>query len=432
MSHCRSISQPYDHDLSRMLKTYIATGVFFMIFPGTLIGVLNLMKISAAHATSSADAAWIQAHGHAQLFGWIGTFILGVGFYAIPRMRLSRLVPATAWLTWGIWTTGVTLRWAAGMFGWYWRTTMAVGGALELIAVLLFAASVYLSRPRARDDKWRESVLMVGAAGIGLIAAAAANAYESAIVARAGSAPLFPVEFDQRFLAVATWGFIVPFMWGFSTRWIPPLLGLKKSIKAALMPSIALLFTGVALICLGFAVAGNIVILGASIVFIIAFRIFEKPAREAKLRGVHPSIAFFIRAAYVWLLIACGLSIVSSERAFPNGYVGASRHALTVGFMVLVVFTVGPRVLPAFFGVRRLWSPRLMFASLALATVGCTIRVTAQVLAYEHISAAAWHWLPLSAVLEMTSIGIFAFNMAMSLTTGTPADTIAELQRQQV
>jgi len=429
MSGChRSLAKPYDHDLSRMLMTYIATGIFFMLFPGTLIGVMNLMKISAAHASSSGDAAWIQAHGHAQLFGWIGTFILGVGFYAIPRMRLSRLVPQIAWLTWAIWTTGVTLRWAGGMFGWHWRTTIALGGSLELIGVLLFATAVYVARPRARDNRWRESVLLVSVSGIGLIAAAAANAFESIVVARTASAPLFPAEFNQRFLAVATWGFIVPFMWGFTTRWVPPLLGLRKQIKAALLPSLILLFGGVALVWMRFAVLGYLVMLGAAIVFIVAARLFEPAAKEPKFRGVHASTAYFIRVAYAWLLVAAALAIVASDRAFPNGYVGASRHALTVGFMVLIVFTIGPRVLPAFFGYRRLWSTNVMFAALLLATIGCTIRVTAQILAYEHISAAAWHWLPLSAVVEMTAVGLFTLNMLMTLTTGTPADTIAEMQ----
>ena len=31
--------------------------------------------------------AWLQAHGHAQVFGWIGSFIFGIGFYSIPKLR---------------------------------------------------------------------------------------------------------------------------------------------------------------------------------------------------------------------------------------------------------------------------------------------------------------------------------------------------------
>ena len=66
--------------LSRMLMLYISTGVVFMLLPGTFLGVWNLLTISSHRAANSVSPAWIQAHGHAQIFGWIGTFILGIGF----------------------------------------------------------------------------------------------------------------------------------------------------------------------------------------------------------------------------------------------------------------------------------------------------------------------------------------------------------------
>ena len=73
--------------LSRLLMLYISTGLLFMLLPGTFLGVWNLLAISSRHAADSVSAAWIQAHGHAQIFGWIGTFILGIGFYSIPKLR---------------------------------------------------------------------------------------------------------------------------------------------------------------------------------------------------------------------------------------------------------------------------------------------------------------------------------------------------------
>ncbi len=65
------------------------------------------------------------------------------------------------------------------------------------------------------------------------------------------------------------------------------------------------------------------------------------------------------------------------------GIWGASRHALTVGFIAVMVFCVGQRILPAFAGMRLLWSTRLMFAGLLLLTTGCTLRVSSEVLAYQ-------------------------------------------------
>lgn len=402
MARCTSLSEPYDRGLSRTLIAYVVTGMAFMLLPGTFLGVMTLLKISASETPSAVDTAWIQAHGHAQVFGWLGTFILGVGFYAIPRLRLSRYSAVAAWSTYAIWTAGVTMR-CAGGFG-ARLALFRAGSVLEVIAVIIFFAAVFLARTQSVDANWRTSILMIETATIGMAIVLAMNVVESFRVA----APLFPNAFNQRFLGVATWGFVVPFIWGFATRWIPPLLGLPKTRKALLLPVVALLFAGVAL-------NAAAVILAACVGFTIALRIFEPPRREAKLRGVHRSVNIFLRSAFAWMLIAAALGITAVAVKSPNGFIGASRHALTVGFMVIVVFCVAPRVLPAFFGRRRLFSPSMMFASLALVSVGCAIRVTSQVLAYGHILDGAWQWLPASAVLEMTAVVIFAANMVLTL-----------------
>src|SRR5450759_3552549 len=90
--------------LSRLLMLYIGTGLIFMLLPGTFLGVWNLLSISAHRSASSVSPAWIQAHGHAQIFGWIGTFILGIGFHSIPKLRrmnpFGLSVVASSWALW--------------------------------------------------------------------------------------------------------------------------------------------------------------------------------------------------------------------------------------------------------------------------------------------------------------------------------------------
>lgn len=426
MPRCRSLSHPYDAGLSRMLMVYIATGVFFMLLPGTLFGVANLLAISASHTPHAADAGWVQAHGHAQIFGWLGTFILGIGYYTIPRLRLAPSPRRAAWITYALWTAGVTLRWAVGSWPWQWRILFPLAGFLELAAVLIFCASVFLSRPRERDDKWRTSVVMITAGGWGMVAAVAAGAWMSYVVARGGDAPVFPFDFNQRYLALISWGFIVPVAWGFSTRWLPPLIGLKKTRKSWFTPLLAALFAGVGAALAGRLLLASILLLAASLGFVLALRLFERSEREAKLNGIHEATPFFLRTAYVWLVVAAVLGIVSTAMPLPNGWAGASRHALTVGFFVVLVFCVGPRVLPAFLGVQRLWSTRLMGAMLVLVNAGCAVRVASQVLAYEGWSTLAWKTLPLSAMIEMTAVALFAVNMMMTLRTGAPLGAVLE------
>jgi hypothetical protein len=80
-----------------------------------------------------------------------------------------------------------------------------------------------------------------------------------------------------------------------------------------------------------------------------------------------------------------------------------------------MVFAIGQRVLPAFCGARLLLSPRLMFGSLFLLNLGCILRVASEIPAYEGYAAAAWTVLPVSAVIEMAAVTLFALNLSLTL-----------------
>jgi len=59
----------------RLITAYLITGLLFMLLPGTFLGVWNLVSISGRHSLATLSPEWIQAHGHAQIFGWVGSFI---------------------------------------------------------------------------------------------------------------------------------------------------------------------------------------------------------------------------------------------------------------------------------------------------------------------------------------------------------------------
>src|ERR1039458_7037293 len=121
---------------SLMLRAWILSGLFFMALPGTLLGFSNLLAISTHHGLSALPAAWIEGHGHAQVFGWIGSFILGIGFYSQPtRKHSTNVIPRLCLL---LWSSGVTLRWIGNIYGWHWRVLLPVSAGFELVAVLLF------------------------------------------------------------------------------------------------------------------------------------------------------------------------------------------------------------------------------------------------------------------------------------------------------
>jgi len=142
--------------------------------------------------------------------------------------------------------------------------------------------------------------------------------------------------------------------------------------------------------------------------------------RPPKTTGIHPTFPLFVRLAYVWLLISAALSVAAAGWDRAGGLWGASRHALTVGFFATMVFAIGQRVLPAFCGMHVLFSSRLMFAGLALLNVGCALRVSSEVGAYEGFAPSPWPLLPVSALIEMAAVTAFAVNLLVTFAQTPP------------
>ena len=410
---------------SVMLRGWILSGLFFMALPGTLLGFSNLVAISAHHGLGNLPAAWMEGHGHAQMFGWIGSFILGIGFYSQPvRWRSAIRLPLACFV---LWTSGVAMRWLANIYGWHWRVLLPLSAGFELLAVLMFLAAsshhklsdtAKEASGRSRMELWMVSVLL-GTAG--LTAAVVFNFVECTVLAIHGGLRSFPHTLDQKYLVLLGWGFLVPVVWGFSARWFHAFLAIAKPdarlFRAALLLDLAGMLCGVS----GWFHAATILLASGTIAIGLALRLTQQPHGQAKVQGIHPSFPVFLRVAYAWLVIAGCMGIWAAFADQHGGIWGASRHALTVGFAATMVFAVGPRILPHFTGIQRIFSSRLMFVSLLLLQAGCSLRVTSEPLAYEGFSTFAWRVLPVSGTLELGGVLVFAANLALTFVLGRSA-----------
>jgi uncharacterized protein involved in response to NO len=402
-----------EQGLVKLLMAFIVSGIFFMVFPGTLMGVWNLFAISGGHSSDSVSAAWLQAHGHAQLFGWIGSFILGIGFYAIPNLRrVSSFSFWEGWLCLSLWDIGVLMRWFTNIYQWNWQILLPLSAALELGAVILFFCRTVQGHRSQRSasgiEPWAVSVI---SGTIGLALVLCVNFVEAIRLSSTGSGVTVLAEANLRFLGLATWGFAVPVAIGFIAKWMPVLLGLKPMRSGLFLLGLLVNWTGVICGLIGFSLLSTTAVLGGTVLIALALRFFEAPEQPAKIAGVHASFAWFVRIAYIWLLLAAALAVWAAIESGAAGIAGAGRHALTVGFLSTLVFCVGPRMLPAFLGRKKLFSTRLMFWSLLILSGGCFLRVSSEVLAYQGYASWAWQVLPVSASLELLAILIFAVNM---------------------
>lgn len=407
--------------LQRLVTAFISAGLVFLLLPGTFLGVWNLIAISASRSAHSLSSPWIQAHGQAQIFGWIGTFVIGIGFYSLSKMgRLTPFAVQRGWQSWALWVCGVGLRWVTGVYGWHWRVMLPLSAGLQLAGFLLFFWTVRKHKPSQlagvapqprSPEVWMRLVI---ASTFAFLIALLLNLAAALCASFVASSPALPPAADRHLLLISAWAFLVVSVWGFNARWLPVFLGLRQPHARGLLIALTILIAGVIAGVAGALVLSGVLLLAACLVAIRSLHIFERSVQPPKLNGIHPSFPYFVRGAYVWLVIAAALSICVPLFDRNGGIGGASRHALTVGFLATMVFAIGQRVLPAFCGMHVLFSKKLMFAALSLLNIGCLLRVASEIPAYERNLALAWSILPVSAVIELTAVALFATNLIVT------------------
>jgi hypothetical protein len=410
-----------------MLAAYIGTGLFFLALPGTLLGVWNLLSIAEHQASDAAQMAWIQAHGQALLFGWVGTFILGISLYVLPKFMGRPMVRfRLAWAGWGLWTAGVTWRWWAGFGAEHWRIGLLGSAILQLAAFSVSQYALWFKRRESKSgDTSKQAPVglgswlgLVGFLSLGL--ALVMNLIIAIEVVRNAQAPVYPLDSNRALLLIALWGFAVPVALGYSTRFVTIFLSLEPPVQSVTRWLASGVIAVVASALLHQFLLADFFALALTVVGIWALRVFRPSVRAPKRIGVYRHYDVFVRLAFAWLIVGAVLGIAAGLRPDLAGLGGASRHAVTVGFLATLIFSIGPRILPSFLNSRELWSPRLMAATLWLVSFGCLLRVTSESVAYSS-AGIAWEILPVSALLELAGVVGFAVNMAMTLSQPVPA-----------
>ncbi len=423
---------------ARLLAAFIATGLIYLALPGTFLGVTNLLAIAAAKLPAAPPTAWIQAHGQAQVFGWVGSFILGISLSILPKFRAVALRPLwLGWAAWGLWTAGVAARWLAGL-GYVAAHAGLIAGAGLMLAG--FAASQYVLVVAPRQQKpaatraaggagGLDAASLLGMAGFGGLAVALAVNLGAAIAATTAA---YGAGWDRRVVELAIWAFIVPIALGYSTRFVTVFAGLRAHRLEQGRPRLAaLLAAGVGVLAAatlaGWFGAADALALALALAGTWGLRVWEPDAKAAKTAGVYAGYPVFLRLAFGWLIAGAALEVWADLAPGAAGLPGAGRHAVTVGFIATLIFALGPRMLPSFLNSRQLRSAKLMAASLWLLTLGCGLRVASEAAAYGTQAGWAWRVLPVSAFLELAAVLLFVLNLALTLAQRPPAWVRAEL-----
>src|SRR5262249_47790080 len=68
-------------------RPFFAGGIAVALTLGAVWGAYLLLRIGFTGKFAAAGLHEVNAHGHAQIFGWVGLFVMGFAYQAFPRFK---------------------------------------------------------------------------------------------------------------------------------------------------------------------------------------------------------------------------------------------------------------------------------------------------------------------------------------------------------
>ncbi|MFB3815170.1 MAG: NnrS family protein [Terriglobales bacterium] len=378
-------------------RRFFKAGIAITLTLGVLWGAINLLQIGLAGSFLQLRLLpSIHAHAHAMVYGWVGLFVMGFAYQSFPRFKNTRLWrPDLASLSFYLMLTGIGARVAAEMlapravafaFG-------ALSAAVELVALALFVAVLVNTARRSVGPRVKYEKFIFGSVFWFVVGTVLTHIFFFAKLTAANKQELVMriATIDGPLRDAQLLGFAALIIAGVSQRFVPQVYALPRPrrdrqrlifilMNASLLLNIAS-YVGVVtthnpLFAIGLEAAYLLMPVWA-VLLVKQLGIFSRPSQ--------PDRTFkFIRAAYTWLLVSCFMMPFfllygrATGQAFAHSYMGAHRHAFTVGFISFMILGVAGRVVPILAGVdgsriSSLWGPFI------LLTAGNIGRVTLQI-----------------------------------------------------
>jgi len=160
-------------------------------------------------------------------------------------------------------------------------------------------------------------------------------------------------------------GFLIIFILGVTTRAVVGFLALKPTSRWISGIALVLLNVGTGWYVLAryrgesdeTTAIGLLLQAVGFVAFAIAIRVFERPTKKnTYIEGTYGRYEWFIRAAFVWLLVAAALIVLdaigmlSDDRILKAPLSAPITHVFTLGFVTMIIMGVGLRMLTLFEG----------------------------------------------------------------------------------
>jgi hypothetical protein len=419
---------------NQFYRPFLRGALVTVLTIGCTLGAINLAVMGFGADLNAVWVPLIQAHGYAQVFGWVGLFIMGIAYHTVPRFFLRPLRrPGLVLPSFGLTGAALALRFVAQPFAAQYPVAAAalvLSALLGLGGMSLFAWAMFDTLRQGSDRLGTPAGTIYLATGFAWLWIGQAATLVLMVALAWTGQDTIPAAADAPYLRLVLSGAIVTTILGYTLRTVPHLLGLKPP-AARIMRAILAAYTGAVLVQIiadsrlaggvspGLGVVGAVVELGALAGFAGLSGVFNPAAlRTTPLAVRNPWPERFIRTAYGWLLISAALNLAYSLRAWggspvPHAFVASYHHALTVGFISMMILGMSMRLVPVFIGAmnRRRAVAAAVFV---LLTVGNATRVVCESLA-EVAGGGFYLAMGVSGLIEVMGLTVYAIALWRAL-----------------
>lgn len=437
------------------------------LFLGFALGAHLSFVIGFDFPLGKGFYAFIQTHGHVQLLGWAGMFIMGISLHFLPRLAGVPLAQPQ-WLNRILWLMagGILLRSLGHAIVPYLTEhvsfkaingLVAFSGVLEWCGVLAYVSVLVSTFFHADRVKQGPAVREVAPFFMMMLAGwlIYASLNLAVLVHMVWSTNIVASQAWNEFAIEAFLGLVLlPVAFAFSVRMFPLYLRLRgpdwpvrkvalaylSVIVLQLSASFPMLQETLFERALWFTSLGKI--LKASVILVFVWqldlltrrqlpwtvnRIFQPGPERQPTRPGMPDYGEFgnfewlVYSAYVWLVLGALYEILSSAAGlFKLDLLhsnDASRHIYLLGFITNLILGMSVRMIPGFMGERKIASPRLVRATFWLGNSATLFRVLPLVLpvalfeAWPSTVPIAQTAFALSGALGLFAIACLAINL---------------------
>jgi len=440
-------AEDMDTAYENIYEKFIKTAIVIALTTGCVYGAFMLFYMGIQQSLYAVSKVLIETHGHTQIFGWCGLFIMGVSYFVLPRFYAVKLYSGRlANLSFFLMVAGILLVFLFRTLlpllnSPFFKLLIIVGCLLEIQAVLIFLLVAFKTILAAEKQELEtyEGFLISGYLWflVQTLVLTGATVY----MLKAGETVL-PHVLIYPLRHIQVMGFIVLVIFGVLSRTIPAFLGLKTPnpklnllIMLGLNFSIILRATSQPLMAYfvdvnlpAYSIFNSLYFTSGCLefVFILLFfynlNILTKPEVDFSGMEIEKSYEKFVWAGIFWLIFAEAAALIftffeSAGTPVSHALIGAYRHAVTVGFITMLIFGFASRIIPISQGIK-LHSYTMLTKIFILINVGCAIRVIFQPVAVHTGSGSAFMLMGISGFIECLAILLFGINIWKTINEG--------------